>query len=55
MVIGSCNVGAKTGVFFFSKSLRYSFWGSGSAERKKQWKMARMIMNEKKIGTIKRA
>jgi hypothetical protein len=33
--------------YFFFQKLGYSFWGSGSAERKKEWNMARMIINEK--------
>jgi hypothetical protein len=33
-------------VLFFFQKLECSFWGSGSAERKKEWHMAIMIINE---------
>jgi hypothetical protein len=31
----------------FFQGLGYSFWGSGSVETKKEWNMARKILNEK--------
>jgi hypothetical protein len=38
---------------FFSQKLGYSFWGIERAERKKEWNMEIMIINEKKNGTKK--